>query len=282
MPLQVHRLYRNVFTVRGIPIVSWNRPVDLELPPSWPSAHHLRPCRQWLYSASWRSIASQDGSSNGAQHVGNSGEAQTEGCLSSELDRTKSSYHSGNFVRRRASVDIQAMGPIGSREVAIIDGATTMKSGPPDTFINPGYVVAPKGDGGMLDVVQTLKETLAVQLLALSKTSFEIAQSYIDLAMAEHTALHIQDAMRHYMEALKIYQAIMKRIEQDVACGGTTTEDAEQVALRRRRARINEAKSYTYLGWSKKPLRSLSRCCNCFVQVLSAETGVMFSRPSRT
>eukprot|EP00921_Rhytidocystis_pertsovi_P009948 GHVQ01015918.1.p1 GENE.GHVQ01015918.1~~GHVQ01015918.1.p1 ORF type:complete len:369 (+),score=20.10 GHVQ01015918.1:3228-4334(+) len=121
-----------------------------------------------------------------------------------------------------------------------VSNSQIMFTGPPDTYIGTGYVVAPKGDGGIDDVIATLRETLTVQLLAIPKISFPIARSYIDLAMAEHCALRIQDSIKHYSEALSIYQLIQKQLS------GKTHH--EHIAKRRRIAQVNEAKCFSYLG----------------------------------
>eukprot|EP00922_Rhytidocystis_sp_ex-Travisia-forbesii_P061770 GHVS01091485.1.p1 GENE.GHVS01091485.1~~GHVS01091485.1.p1 ORF type:complete len:386 (-),score=17.32 GHVS01091485.1:225-1382(-) len=251
MPLRVQRLLsaRYVKTASRTATAARNGPVrGLVLPHCWATAHCLPPFPHFISGRCHRSMGSSSWPPGEQRHADNSANPRESLPGSSESADSSSAWISGDSVKRRTSIDMRAVVPKGSREVAILDGTTTMTSGPPDTFINPGYIVAPKGDGGMQDVVQTLKETLAVQLLAISKKSFVIGQSYIDLAMAEHTALQIQDAMKHYMEALKIYQAILKRTDEQANSDDYSAEDAEKTAKRQRQARINEAKCYTYLG----------------------------------
>eukprot|EP00922_Rhytidocystis_sp_ex-Travisia-forbesii_P061771 GHVS01091487.1.p1 GENE.GHVS01091487.1~~GHVS01091487.1.p1 ORF type:complete len:388 (-),score=20.55 GHVS01091487.1:225-1388(-) len=253
MPLRVHRLLSALYvkTASRTAIAARNGPVrGLVQPHCWATAHCLPPCPHLISGRCHRSMGSSSWPPGEQRHANKSANPKESllGSSESESADSSSAWIAGDSVKRRTSIDMRVVGPKGSREVAVLDGTTTMTSGPPDTFINPGYIVAPKGDGGMQDVVQTLKETLAVQLLAISKTSFVIGQSYIDLAMAEHTALQIQDAMKHYMEALKIYQAIQKRTHEQAHSDDSSAEDTEKAALRRKQARINEAKCYTYLG----------------------------------
>ncbi|GBE60475.1 hsp70 interacting protein, putative [Babesia ovata] len=90
-----------------------------------------------------------------------------------------------------------------------------LPQGPKDTLLMLGYSVKEDQIEGH---VQVLKETLKLKMMTLPYYSEDMAQSFTDLAMAQHQSVQfINEAKTNYLKALEIWTKICGQESREVA-----------------------------------------------------------------
>ncbi|KAK2196782.1 bifunctional Tetratricopeptide-like helical domain superfamily/Tetratricopeptide repeat [Babesia duncani] len=87
--------------------------------------------------------------------------------------------------------------------------------GPKDTMLLMGYNVY---ESDLESHIDTLKQSLKLKMMTLDFNSPDIAQSYTDLAMAQHQSVkHLAEARKNYCNAFEIWKAIKGESSRQVA-----------------------------------------------------------------
>ncbi|ORM39333.1 uncharacterized protein BXIN_3073 [Babesia sp. Xinjiang] len=95
------------------------------------------------------------------------------------------------------------------------EDATALAQGPKDTLLMLGYSVK---ENEMETHVKALQETLKLKMMTLKYYSEDMAQSFTDLAMAQHQSVQfINDAKENYLKALDIWRHLRGPESREVA-----------------------------------------------------------------